>query len=104
MIDKIEEIVHGKTPGLNNPKNYTLTPKRFNTYLVLILSDLNKAHSYKTPYRDSPHHEIKILMSFNYLNFFKPNEHTEDYRIRKPNDENILFEIEEKKFLRRKFS
>ena len=37
-------------------------------------------------------------MSFVYLSLLKPNEHTEDYHIRKPNDENILLEIEDKKY------
>ena len=45
----------------------------------------------------SPHHEIEIVVSFKYLNVFKPNEHT-DYQIRKSNDENFLFEIEDKKY------
>ena len=35
-------------------------------------------------------------MSFKCLNLFKPNEHTEDYHIRQPNDENFLFEIGDK--------
>ena len=51
------------------------------------------------PFRDSPHHEIEKVMSFNYLNVFKPNEQTEDYHIRKPNDENLLFENEDKKYI-----
>ena len=50
------------------------------------------------PYRNSPHQKIEILMSFNYLNVFKPNEHKEDYRTRKPNDQNFLFEIEDKEY------
>ena len=49
------------------------------------------------PYRDSPHHEIETLMSFDYLHLFRPNEHTEDYHIRKPNNEKFLFKIENKK-------
>ena len=73
--------------GLNNPKNYVLTHNRFNAYLVLIFSDSNKAHIYKMSYRDSPHHEIELHMSFNCLNLFEPNEHTENYHIPKPNDE-----------------
>ena len=72
-----------------------LTHIGFNIYLVLILSDLNKAHIYKMPYRDSPHHEIEIVMRFNYLNLLKPNEHTEDYHIRKPDDKIFLFEIKD---------
>ena len=36
-------------------------------------------------------------MNFKKLNLFQPNEHTEDYHIRKPNNENFLFEIEDKK-------
>ena len=58
-----EELVL-KTPGLNNPESYVLTYNRFNTYMVLIFSDFNKAQIYKMPYRDSPHHEIEILISF----------------------------------------
>ena len=94
MIDNLE-----KTPGLNNPETYVLTLNRFITYMVLIFSDLNKAQIYKIAYRDSPHHEIEILMSFDYLHLFRPNEHTEDYYIRKPNNENFLFKIENKKYI-----
>ena len=43
MVDRIEEKVHAKTPRLNNPETYMLTHNRFNTYLVLIFSDLNTA-------------------------------------------------------------
>ena len=88
-----------KTPGLNNAEAYVLTQNRFNTYIVLIFTDSKKAQIYEMPYRDSPHHEIEILMSFDYLHLFRPNEHTEDYHIRKPNDENFLFKIEDKKFI-----
>ena len=88
-----------ETPGLNTPEIYVLTHIGFNTYMVLILSDLIKAQIYKMPYRDSPHDEIEILMSFDYLNVFKPNVHTEDYHTRKPNDENFLFEIGDKKYI-----
>ena len=91
MNDKI------KTPGLSNPESYVLTHSRINTYMVLLFSDLNKTQIYKIPYRDSPHHEIEILLSFDYLCLFKPYEHTEDCHIRKPNNENFLFKIEDKK-------
>ena len=77
-----------KTPGLNNPETYVLTNNRFNTYIVLIFTDLKKAQIYKMPYRDSPHREIGILKSFDYLHLFRPNEHT-----------NVLFEIEDKKYI-----
>ena len=41
MNDKLEESIHNiKTPGLNNPESYVLTHNRFNTYLVLIFTDL----------------------------------------------------------------
>ena len=40
---------------------------------------------------------MEMLMSFDYKHLFRPNEHTEDYHIRKPNDENFLFKIEDKK-------
>ena len=88
MIYKSEKTIHGnqvetcfgKSPGLSNPGIYVLTHDRFNTYLVLIFSDSNKAQFYKIPCRDSPHHEIERLMSCKHLNLFKPNEHTEDYQ------------------------
>ena len=51
------------------------------------------------PYRDSSNDEIETVMSFNYLNLLKPIEHTENYHIRKPNDENFLFEIGDKKYI-----
>ena len=38
-------------------------------------------------------------MSFDYLHLFRPNEHTEDYYIRKKNIENFLFKIEDKKYI-----
>ena len=46
--------------------------------MVLIFSDQNKAQIYKIPNRVSLQKEIEIPMSFDYLNVFKPNEHTED--------------------------
>ena len=85
--------------GLNNPETYVLTNKRFNNYMVLIFTDLKKAQIYKIPYRNSPHQEIEILMSFDYLHLFRPNEHSPDYHIRKPNEENFLFEIEDEKYI-----
>ena len=99
MVDNLEESVHDKTPRIKNPETYVLTHNRFNTYLVLICSDLTKTQTYKMPYRDSAHNEIEILMSFVYLNVFEPNEHTEDYHIRRPNDENFLFAIGDKKYI-----
>ena len=65
--------------------------------MVLIFTDLKKAQICKIPYRNSQHQEIEILMSFDYLHLFRPNEHSEDYYIRKPNDEIFLFKIEDKK-------
>ena len=93
MNDKI------KVPGLCNPESYVLKHARFITYIVLLFTDLNKAQIYKMRYRDSPHHEIEILMSFDYLLLFRTNEHTEDCYIRKPNNENFLFKIRDKKYI-----
>ena len=59
-----------KTPGLNNPETQVLTHNRVNTYRVLIFTDIKKAQIYKIPYRNSPHQEIAIVMSFDYLHFF----------------------------------
>ena len=35
--------MNNKTVGLNNPETYVLTHNRFNTYIVLIFSDLKKS-------------------------------------------------------------
>ena len=86
-----------KTPGLNNPETYVLTHNRFNKCMISIFTDFKKAQIYKIPYRNSP--EIEILMSFDYLHLFRPNEHKEDYHIRKPNDESFQFEIEDKRYI-----
>ena len=59
--------------------------------MVSIFSDLNTAQNYKMPFRDSPHHETEIPLSFNYLKLFKANEDTEA--------ENFLFEIEDQKYI-----
>ena len=85
--------------GLNNPRTYVLTNNRFNNYMVLIFTDLKKAQIYKIPYRNSPHHEIEILMSFDYLNLFRPNEDGPDYHIKTPNVENFFLKTEVKKFI-----
>ena len=55
MISKIKETLNDheaetlscKTPGLNNPETYMLTHTRFIAFMVLILSDLNKAQILK---------------------------------------------------------
>ena len=85
MNDKI------KTPGLNNPDTFVITHNRFNTYMVLIFSHLKKAQIYKIPYRNSPHQEIEIVMSFDYLHVFGPDENNKDG--------NFLFEIGDKKYI-----
>ena len=100
MTDKSEETVHDiKTPGVNNPETHVLTDNWINTCLVLFFSDLNKTQICKMPCRDSPHHEIEVFMKIMYLNFFKPNEDTDDYHITKPNDENFLFEFWDEKII-----
>ena len=88
-----------KTPRLNNPETYVLTHNRFDTYMVLIFSDLNKAQIYKMPFRYSPHNEIEILMGFDDLNLFRPNEDVEGYHVKKPQDANFLFESEDKRYI-----
>ena len=59
-----------QTPGLSNPESYVLTHPRFNTFMVLLFSDLNKAQIFKTLYRDSPIYEIEILLSFDFIQLF----------------------------------
>ena len=78
--------------ALNKPETYVLTDSRFRNYMVLIFTDLKKAQIYKIPYRNSPHQEIEILMSCDYLHLFRPNEH-----IRKTKNQNFLFKTEDKK-------
>ena len=80
-----------ETPGLNNPESYILTHNRFNTYMVLIFTDLKKTQVYKMPYRDDPHHEIEILMSFDCLHVFGPDENNKDG--------DFLFEIGDRKHI-----
>ena len=80
-----------KTPGLNNPETYVLTHNRFITYIVLIFTDLKKAQIYKIPKRNSPHQEIEILMSFDYLHVFGPDQNNKDGT--------FLFKIENKKYI-----
>ena len=75
--------------GLNNPETYVLTQNRFITYIVLIFTELKKAQIYKKPFRYSPHQEIEIVMSFDYMHVFGPDENNEDG--------NFLFAIEDKK-------
>ena len=81
--------LENETPGLNNPETYVLTHNRFNTYMVLIFTDLKTAQIYRIPYGDSPHHEIEILMRFDYLHVFGSDKNNKD--------ENFLFEIGDKK-------
>ena len=51
------------------------------------------------PYRDSPHQDIGSFMSFIHLNLFRPNEHKEDYDIRKPNDESSMFDVGDSNYI-----
>ena len=67
--------------------------------MVLVFTDVIKAQVFKKPYTDSPHHETKIPMSFNYLILFKPIEHRENYSNRGPNDKMFLFENEGRKYV-----
>ena len=75
----------------DNPETYVLTHNRFNTYIVLIFTDLKKDQIYKMPYGNSPHQEIEKVMSFDYLHLFVPDENNKDG--------NFLFEIEKRKYV-----
>ena len=77
--------------GLNNPETYVLTHNRFSTYMALIFTDSKKAQIYKIQHRKSRHQEIEIVMSFDYLHVFGPDENDKDG--------NFLFEIENKKYI-----
>ena len=75
----------------NNPETYVLTHNRFNTYIVLIFTDLKNAQIYKMPYRNSPQQEIEKVMIFDYLHVFGPDENNKDGH--------LLFEIEKRKYV-----
>ena len=51
------------------------------------------------PYRDSPHHEIELHLSFRCLNLLRPNEHKQDYHLRKSNNDFFLFETQDTKYI-----
>ena len=84
---------------MNNPETYVLTHNRFNTYIVLIFNDLKKAQIYKIPYRNSLHQEIEKLMSFVYLQLFKPNELDEKTHAEIQTNKNFLFKNGDKKYI-----
>ena len=63
--------IKNKIPGLNNPETHVLTHNRFNTYMVLIFTDLKKAQIYKRPYKNSHHQEIEIYTKFEYQHLFR---------------------------------
>ena len=70
--------LENKTATLNNPETCVLTYNRFNTYMILIFTDLKKAQIYKMSYRNSLHQEIEIVMSFDYQHVFGPDENNKD--------------------------
>ena len=91
MIDILEEThLKIKTPGLSYPETYVLTYNKYNTYKVLIFSHLNKAQIQKTPHTQAPIHETEILMSFNCLIVFEPNNDVEFFHFKKPNKNNSI--------------
>ena len=76
-----------------------LTHNRFNTYIVLIFTDLKKAQIYKMPYRNSHHQEIEIVTEFDYQHLFRPFGLDERTHARRETNENFLFKIEDKKYI-----
>ena len=62
MNDDLEKtILDFKTPGLFNPETYVLTHNRFNTYVVLIFTDLKKLRFIKCPI------EVVLIKKLKYL-------------------------------------
>ena len=51
------------------------------------------------PYRDSPHHEIEMVIKFDYQHLFKPFDLDKKTHARIVTDENFLFKIEDKKYI-----
>ena len=70
-----------------------LTYNRFNSFMILIFTDLKKAQIYKIPYKNSPHQEIEIVTKFDYQQLFKP------FDLDKETDVKFLFKIEDKKYI-----
>ena len=91
--------LENETPGLNNPETYVLIHNRFNTYLVLIFTDLKKAQIYKMPHRNSHHQEIEIVIKFDYQHLFKPFGLDEKTHARRETNENFLFKTGDKNYI-----
>ena len=83
----------------DNPETHVITHNRFNTYMVLIFTDLKKAQIYKMPYRNSCHQEIEIVKNFDYQHIFKPFDLVKKTHAKIVTDENFLFKIEDKKYI-----
>ena len=81
---------------MNNPESYVLTNNRFNTYMVLIFTDLKKAQIYKIPYKNSQHKENEIVTKFDYLHLFRPFGIEKMFHSRIETNENFLFKIGDK--------
>ena len=84
---------------MNNPESCLLTHNRFNTYMVLIFTDLKKAQIYKMPHRNSHHQEIGLVIKFDYQPLFKPFDLDKETHARIETDANFLFKIEVKKYI-----
>ena len=83
--------------NVNNPETHVLTHNIFNTYMVLIFTDLKKAQIYKMPYRNSHHQEIEIVTKIDYQHLFRPFGLDEKTHARKETNENFLFKNADKK-------
>ena len=84
---------------MNNPETHVLTHNRFNTYMVLIFTDLKKAQIYKTPHKNSPHKGIEIVTKFDYLHLLRPFGIEKVTHFRIETNENFLFKIGDKKYI-----
>ena len=91
--------LENKTPGLNNPETHVLTRNRFNTYMVLIFTDLKKAQIYKMPYKNSHCQEIEIVTKFDYQHLFRPFRLEERTHARREANEKFLCIIEDKNYI-----
>ena len=56
-----------------------MTRNRFNTYLVVIFTNENRAQVYKMVCKDIPKNEFELVMTFNFINLFRPKDHKEEY-------------------------
>ena len=76
-----------------------LTHDRFNAYMVLIFSDLNKTRTYKSQVKLVHTMKLKYLLVLIIWMFFSKTNTHKIITLKKTDDEKFLFEIEDKTYI-----